>query len=255
MAAVISKNKVIREKLKQARSNPLKTYIELTVGDTSRAAFFKYEIITSLFGSTPGGLGFLLRKLFYPGLFKNRCRGVVIGRNVTIRHPGKIVFGDNVAIDDNAVIDAKGHSEVGISLGNEVIINRYCMLKAKTGPINVGKRTSIGSGTIITSYNGVEIGESVIIAGGCSISAGGYNIYDLPSNESLMDQGVYTKGPITIGDDSWIGSGAIILDGITVGKHAVVGAGAVVTKDVADSEIVAGIPARVINRRNKGLQD
>lgn len=50
-----------------------------------------------------------------------------------------------------------------------------------------------------------------------------------------------------IGIDSWIGVGAIILNGVTIGDGAVVGAGAVVTKDVEPFTIVAGNPARKIN--------
>ena len=49
-----------------------------------------------------------------------------------------------------------------------------------------------------------------------------------------------------IGDESTIGTGAIILPGVTVGEEAVVGAGAIVTQDVQDRSVVAGNPARVI---------
>ena len=54
---------------------------------------------------------------------------------------------------------------------------------------------------------------------------------------------------VTIGHDTWIGHGAIIRPEITIGNGAVVAAGAVVTHDVAPYEIVAGVPARPINRR------
>jgi maltose O-acetyltransferase len=58
--------------------------------------------------------------------------------------------------------------------------------------------------------------------------------------------------PITIGDDVWIGGGAIILPGVTVGNGATVGAGSVVTRDVAPSTVVAGNPARVVRDKVEG---
>lgn len=54
--------------------------------------------------------------------------------------------------------------------------------------------------------------------------------------------------PTIIGNDVWIGNGAIILRGINVGDGAVIGAGAVVTKDVEPYTIVVGAPARPLKK-------
>jgi acetyltransferase-like isoleucine patch superfamily enzyme len=57
------------------------------------------------------------------------------------------------------------------------------------------------------------------------------------------------KSGIYIGNDVWLGHGAIILPGVKIGDGAVIGAGAVVTKDVADYEVIGGVPARHMKYR------
>ncbi len=60
---------------------------------------------------------------------------------------------------------------------------------------------------------------------------------------------VKTKGDVTIGNDVWIGYGALILSGVTIEDGAVIGAGSVVTKDVVPYAIVGGNPAQLIKYR------
>ena len=63
-----------------------------------------------------------------------------------------------------------------------------------------------------------------------------------------------SKGGISVGDDVWIGTNAIILDGVSIGRGAVVAAGAVVVKDVPDYAIVGGCPAKVLRMRFNDAQ-
>lgn len=59
---------------------------------------------------------------------------------------------------------------------------------------------------------------------------------------------IEAAGPITIGENVWIGGGAIVLANVTVGDNAVIGAGAVVTRDVPANAVAVGNPARVVRQ-------
>lgn len=236
----------IRARLITARKSPLKAYIELTAGDVNFIKFLYYEIITSLLGPIPGALGFFLRQKFYPILFKRTGKNLIIGRNVVIRHPGKIEIGDHVTIDDSSLIDAKGAGQEGIILEDQVVINRNCMMQAKAGPIKIGERASIGSYTMITSVDGIEIGKEVLIAGRCHLNPGYYNYNG--QNLSIFDHVAAAKGPIKIGDKSYLRVGAMIVEGVTIGTGAIIGPGAIVEKDIPPNSIAIGQSAKIINK-------
>ncbi len=117
------------------------------------------------------------------------------------------------------------------------------------------------------SHADTEIGSRVYIGANCNIGMSkierfctlGSGVYILSGSRQhgfadverpIQDQpGVYQK--ITVGEDSWIGNGAIVM--ASVGKKCIVGAGSVVTRSVADYSIVAGNPARLINMRKESI--
>ncbi len=237
----------IRQRLADENTSALETYRALTCGKTAFSRFVTYELLTALLGPLPGGAGFLLRKLFYPRLFGAFGRGVIIGRNVTFRHTARIRIGDHVTIDDNCVIDGRGAGPAGLVLEDRVLVNRNCMLLAKNGPIRLGRRTSLGSNSVVVSMDGIETGEAVLTAGGCYLSAGAYRV---DGAGAVMDQEAYTNGPIRIGSGAWLGTRVTVLDGVRIGQGAVVGACAMVNSDIPDRAIAVGIPAKVVRMRD-----
>lgn len=245
--AEIDKSAFVRNTLAEGNASPLQTYRRLTVGEAGFGPFLRYELLTMFLGPMPGGLGFLLRKKLYRPLFKRVGRGLIIGRNVTLRHPGSISLGDNVTIDDNCLVDARGSGGEGVVLGDGVILNRGCLVIAKNGPVRLGRRTSVGSNSVIVSLSGVELGEAAMLAGNCYLSAGAYRVDH--ASAIVMDAEPYSTGPIRVGEGAWLGTGAIVLDGVSIGSGAVVGAAAMVNKDVPDNAIAAGVPAKVIRQR------
>jgi len=69
-----------------------------------------------------------------------------------------------------------------------------------------------------------------------------------PSPSASIEHTI-SKGDIVVGNDVWIGHGAIILSGVTIGNGAIVGAGSIVTGDIADFAVVGGNPAKFIKFR------
>ena len=114
MTDEIEKGHLFRDKLVEAQTSPFRTYMDLTVGDEGVAHFALYEFLTSFLGPLPGGLGFLLRKKLYRRLFRHCGGGLIIGRNVVIRHGKRIELMNGVTIDDNSLIDARGAGDAGL---------------------------------------------------------------------------------------------------------------------------------------------
>lgn len=113
-----------------------------------------------------------------------------------------------------------------------------------TGEIITGDHCTINPHTVVRGT--ITMGEGVRIGAHASILAFNHGFDD--PHTPVFRQPITSKG-ITLGDDVWIGSGAILVDGVRVGSHCVIAAGAVVTRDVPDYAIVAGNPARVIRDR------
>jgi maltose O-acetyltransferase len=129
-----------------------------------------------------------------------------------------------------------------------------------------GRNVNVEHGAEIGSGQQIEIGDNSGIGVNCFVGKAvigrdvmmGPDVVFISANHKFDDINVPMRGrghikspPITIGDDVWIGTRAIILPGRKVGKGAIIGAGAVVTKDVPDYAIVVGNPARVIKYRNQ----
>ncbi len=137
-----------------------------------------------------------------------------------------------------------------LTLGCHVTLNAGCQLiGAPSVEICIGDHTHIGRCTVVSGLGGVTIGNGCAISSHVSIYSQSNQYRAAPYLPILENPVHYAK--VTIGDDVWIGAGAVILPGITIGDHAIVGAGAVVTRDVPPWNIVAGVPARSLGDRRK----
>ena len=221
-------------------------YSALVVGRPGWGALLHYELVQLMGQNVPGALGLAMRKTMFPSLLGGCGRNVIFGQNVVLRHPHKIRIGDNVAIDDNCLIDAKGDSNRGITIGSGVFVGRNSILSCKNGDIEVADGANVGFNCEIFSASRVTIGKDTLLAAYCYVIGGDHDFAD-PS-APVLGQGRTSAG-VTIGAGAWLGAGAKILDGVAVGDRAIVGAGAVVREAVPEGAIAVGIPARVVGQR------
>lgn len=159
-------------------------------------------------------------------------------REVLRHHAGATSFGKNAFISPEAMI----HTD-RFSIGANSWIASGAIVRG---------RVSIGSNSTLNSYahvaGRVTIGNGVRIAGQAAIYGfnHGFERTDIPIHQQTQ-----TSKGVVIGDGSWVGANAVILDGVSLGRDCIVAAGAVVTKSFGDFSIVGGNPARLIKTRGE----
>ncbi|MEO8361027.1 MAG: DapH/DapD/GlmU-related protein [Vicinamibacteria bacterium] len=229
------------------RRSASEKYQDLVVGSRSLARLVHFELVMLWTSWVPGALGLLLRKIFYPTLLGSCGRGVVFGTGVTLRHPHKIHIGDGTVIDDNVLLDAKGVANKGITIGDQGFVGRNSILSCKDGDIVLGSHINIGFNCEVFSSSKVEVGDYGLFAAYTYVVGGGHDHSAVGA--AIIDQARPSLG-VTIGRNVWLGAGVKVLDGVTLGSNVVVGAGAVVNESLPDSVIAAGVPAKIIKRRD-----
>jgi acetyltransferase-like isoleucine patch superfamily enzyme len=153
-------------------------------------------------------------------------RGLQIGFPATIKNPASISMGDMVVIREHAWLNCEKRNGTTLSIGSGSYLGRFAHINASQSVI---------------------IEDEVLIADRVHISD--YQHAYADPTRAVVAQGLIEPEPVLIRWGSWLGAGAVIMPGITVGRGAIVGANAVVTRDVADLEIVGGVPAVVIGTR------
>jgi acetyltransferase-like isoleucine patch superfamily enzyme len=240
----------LQKKIMDEQKSSRHKYSSIVIGKKGLFVLLKCEFIIFFFSWIPGALGFFFRKIFYPLLFHKVGKGVVFGRNVTLRQPHKISIGDHTVIDDNVVLDAKGEENEGIRIGKNVYIGRNTIISCKEGSIYLGDYCNLSANCSLLSETEIRIGKYCFLAGRCYLVAGGNHTYDDISTP-IMFQPSISKGGIMIKDDIWLGAGAIILDGVSLEKGCIVGAASVVTKSFKEYSVILGYPAWKIKDRRK----
>ncbi|KAJ2355183.1 hypothetical protein IWW50_003465 [Coemansia erecta] len=124
--------------------------------------------------------------------------------------------------DDKAIIESPAHFDYGCNT-------------------HVGKRFYMNFMCVILDCARVDIGDDVLFGPAVQLYTAEH-----PIDPATRLTGVESARPVKIGNNVWVGGGAIILPGVTIGNNVTVGAGSVVTKDVPDNVVVVGNPARIV---------
>lgn len=170
------------------------------------------------------------RVFFCEPLFKGACHSY--GKNVHtgsflhwIQGAGDIKLGDNVTIDGKcSIIFASRYTErPEFVIGNNSGVGHHCSFV-------IGRRITLG--------NHVRIGSQVTF-----FDSPGHPI-DAETRKAGAPANAEDVRAITVGDNVWIGTKAVIFPGVNIGENSVVAFGAVVMSDVPPNVVVAGNPAR-----------
>ncbi len=181
-----------------------------------------------------------------------------------------------VAVTDATIAEMANRSRVpkGLQSAARSVINRA----AVSGEVTVGRGLRAGIGASIVSAHGLTLGDWVnvgrrsiinvdgtighfaLIATGVQIIGRDDHAYDqvgtpISLSTWVGDREGRSTDAVTIGDDVWIGGGAIVLSGVTIGDGAIIAAGAVVTKSIPAFGIAVGNPARVVRLRFSSEQN
>lgn len=167
-------------------------------------------------------------------LFKAAC--YTYGRNVRTGVYVHFVLGDgDITVGDDTIIDGKSSFGFGARFAERPLLE-------------IGARTYVGHQCSFSVSNRITVGSDCYIAAGCFFLDSPGHPLDPTRRLAHLPPDAEQVKPVTIGDNVWIGTQAMIMPGVTIGEGSVVAARAVVTADVPPYTVVGGTPARVIRQ-------
>jgi len=156
-----------------------------------------------------------------------------LGTNYTFMKPWHVeIFGEPIELGDYANVITTPDHKVRLTIWSD---------STEKGAIRIGHHCLLCPGVRIQSALEVTIGNNCMMASSAYITdSDWHDVYD-------RTDPVGKSAPVKIGNNVWIGDGAIVCKGVTIGDNSVIGARAVVVRDIPPNSIAAGNPAEVVN--------
>lgn len=166
--------------------------------------------------------------------FKFLGKGTVIRRGVRVIGGKHICIGENSHISKGAIISAWSSFRGNQSFEPEILI---------------GSNVNIGEYNHLSAINKISIGDNTRLGRFVSVldnSHGNSSVKEL--NIPVIQRDLWSKGPVVIFDNVWIGDKSTILPGVTIGSNSIIGSNSVVTSDIPANSVAVGIPAKVVKK-------
>ena len=151
------------------------------------------------------------------------------------------------------VICAVGLPEVRKQLVDRALTQHLRFTNAISPLAYISREARLGEGVMIFPFSFVSSGSS--IADHAIVNAGTtVNHQASVARYGTLSPGVHVAGNVSVGEGCFLGIGASVIPGVAIGAWSIIGAGAVVIRDVPAGVVAAGVPARVINAKAKGVK-
>lgn len=197
-------------------------------------SYVYYQVFGSLL---PGALGTFI--------FKQKCRvfGVSVGKNVKCFGPVHVIRapGSHIIVGDNVGFISRSYRSTASSIYSP------CKLRThfKAARIEIGNNVGLNGASITARSKTITIGAGTMLAPNVTMVDSDYHP-TWPPEERHECLGPEHDKSVAIGENVWIGLNSTILKGVTIGNNSVIGAGSIVVNDIPANSLAAGNPAKVL---------
>lgn len=158
-----------------------------------------------------------------------------VGTGFRVRYPMHLHEGELIHIGRNFSADRRLRLEA------------FDVAKDKSTKIYIGNNVRITWDCHIGAISRIEIHDNVLIGSRVLITDHMHGKIESKALDIIpVERPLWSKGPVIIAENVWIGEGVAIMPGVTIGRNAIIGANSVVTSSIPENCVAAGIPARVI---------